>query len=219
MAAFQGRGADVVALRHDPQAGERPGHAERLLLLAHEVLGAADMDFHDLDRIAVGVGPGGFTGLRIGIATARGLAQAHGTSLVGVSSLRALASIDSGVPASRERLVVAVIDARRGEVFAAAWDTAGAPVLPAAAYAPEELCLRVRALHGHSPLVAVGDGALRYRAVLEAAGVAVPSDESDCHRVSGAALCRLGVEGKPIRRDQLVPDYRRDPDAKPPRLP
>src|SRR5262245_66308132 len=96
----------AIERRDDPAPGERPGHASRLLSLVDEVVG----DWNAIARIAIGVGPGGFTGLRIGIATARALAQARDLPLVGVSSLAALA-------APHDRPVVAVIDARRGEVF------------------------------------------------------------------------------------------------------
>ncbi|HXP37112.1 MAG TPA: tRNA (adenosine(37)-N6)-threonylcarbamoyltransferase complex dimerization subunit type 1 TsaB, partial [Solirubrobacteraceae bacterium] len=111
--------------RDDPAAGEHPGHATRLLTMARELLAQADMRWDELERIAVGIGPGRFTGLRVGIATARGLAQSLGAELVGVSSLRAL-----GLAAAREagetgqpppRGTIAVIDARRGESFVAAY--------------------------------------------------------------------------------------------------
>src|SRR4051794_14847305 len=122
-------GGDVVERRDDPPPGTRPRHAERLLALAEEALEAARTGWTEVDRIAVGVGPGGFTGLRIGIATARALAQAHDTPLVGVSTLRALADEAGG-------RVAAVIDARRGEVFAAVWDADGTEVLAPRALAP-----------------------------------------------------------------------------------
>ncbi|HEV2787452.1 MAG TPA: tRNA (adenosine(37)-N6)-threonylcarbamoyltransferase complex dimerization subunit type 1 TsaB, partial [Solirubrobacteraceae bacterium] len=77
--------------RHEPAPGERPGHAAQLLALAAELLGQAGLRFGDVDRIAVGLGPGTFTGLRIGVATARALAQSAHAQLVGVSTLRALA--------------------------------------------------------------------------------------------------------------------------------
>jgi tRNA threonylcarbamoyladenosine biosynthesis protein TsaB len=63
---------------------------------------------------------------------------------------------------------------------------------------------------------AVGDGAVRFRLELERAGVAVPADGSSVHRISAAPLCRLGAVGEPADRDRLLPDYRREPDAKPP---
>lgn len=109
-----------VQARDDPRSGERPGHATRLLGLAAELLAQAGLGWADIDRIAVGVGPGRFTGLRIGVASARGLAQSLGIELVGVSSLLALASAASG-SAQEDQGILAVIDARRGEVFAAAY--------------------------------------------------------------------------------------------------
>ncbi len=109
-----------VQARDDPRPGERPGHATRLLGLAAELLAQAGLGWADIDRIAIGVGPGRFTGLRIGVASARGLAQSLGIELVGVSSLLALAGAASG-SAQEDQGILAVIDARRGEVFAAAY--------------------------------------------------------------------------------------------------
>src|SRR6201999_2156863 len=81
----------TLQARDDPQPSAHPGHATRLLSMATELLGEAGLGWAEIERIAVGVGPGRFTGLRVGIATARGLAQSAGAELVGVSSLRALA--------------------------------------------------------------------------------------------------------------------------------
>ncbi|MGH2948573.1 MAG: tRNA (adenosine(37)-N6)-threonylcarbamoyltransferase complex dimerization subunit type 1 TsaB, partial [Solirubrobacteraceae bacterium] len=77
----------AVERRDDPPLGQRPAHAARLLPLVEEALEAADTNWDAIERIAVGVGPGGFTGLRLGIATARALAQARDLPLAGVSSL------------------------------------------------------------------------------------------------------------------------------------
>src|SRR5262249_12513144 len=82
---------DTLTARDDPQPGEHPGHATRLLEMVAELLAGAGIGWEQLDRIAVGVGPGPFTGLRVGVATARGLAQALSVPVVGVSSLEALA--------------------------------------------------------------------------------------------------------------------------------
>jgi len=84
-------GGPEVERRDEPPLGARPAHAGKLLLLVEEALDAAGASWDDIERIAVGVGPGSFTGLRIGIATARGLAQARNLPLIGVSSLAALA--------------------------------------------------------------------------------------------------------------------------------
>ena len=185
--------------RDDPPPGSRPAHASRLLALIEEVL---EGDWSAVERIAVGIGPGGFTGLRLGIATARALSQARDLPLVGVSSLAALAAAVRG---SDPHYVVAVIDARRGEVFAAA-----PGVFEPAALAPEALAARIE-----PGSLAVGDGAVRFREELERAGAVVPADGSPLHRVSAIEICKLGAAGEPAGRDALLPDYRREPDAQP----
>jgi tRNA threonylcarbamoyladenosine biosynthesis protein TsaB len=224
----------AVERRDDPAPGERPRHAERLLPLAEAALAGAGATWEDVRRLAVGVGPGGFTGLRLGIATARALAQGRGLPVVGVSSLEALAAgadavlggasasgagaetVLGGAAASAAAAgpatIAAVIDARRGEVFAAAWRDA-LPVLEPAALAPEALAARLPASS-----VAVGDGAVRFREQLERAGVAVPADGSPAHRLSALAVARLAQGREPADRDALLPDYRREPDAVPPKL-
>jgi tRNA threonylcarbamoyladenosine biosynthesis protein TsaB len=213
----------VVEARDDPPQESRGQHASRLLPLAERAMREAGVGWAELERIAVGIGPGGFTGLRIGIATARALAQARGLPLVPVSSLAALAAganeprgapegeAARGAPADAP-LIAAVIDARRGEAFAAVYDD-GRERLTPAAFAPDELARRLQALA--APVQAVGDGAVRFRRELEAAGVAVPADGSAVHRIAAAPLCRLGAAGEPADRDRLLPDYRREPDAKP----
>jgi tRNA threonylcarbamoyladenosine biosynthesis protein TsaB len=195
--------------RDDPAFGQRPQHAGRLLALIEEVLEGTS--WGEVERIAVGVGPGGFTGLRHGIATARALAQGRGLPLAGVSSLEALAR--GAQPEAGERAVLAVIDARRGEVFAAAWQ-GEERLLEPVAIAPGQLAAKLGAGRLAGPLAA-GDGAVRFREQLERAGAAVPDDRSPAHRVSAIEICRLGAAGDVTDRDRLVPDYRREPDAKP----
>jgi len=190
-------GGPEVERRDEPPLGARPAHALRLLPLVEEVLVAAGAGWEQIERIAVGVGPGSFTGLRLGIATARGLAQARDIPVVGVSSLAALA--DGGDAA------LAVIDARRGEVFAAAPGVFGP-----AAWDPEELAARIQ-----PGWLTIGDGAVRFREPLERAGAVIPADDSPLHRVSALSVCRLGAKVEPADRDALLPDYRREPDAKP----
>jgi tRNA threonylcarbamoyladenosine biosynthesis protein TsaB len=215
---------DIAEGRHEPQHGERPGHAAQLLAIAAEQLAVAGMGFADVDRIAIGLGPGTFTGLRIGVATARALAQSSGAELVGVSTLRALAlaaevdrpavsrpALDTAGHEPEEMSVLAVIDARRGEAFAAGW-RGGREVIEPAARAPEMLVRAVR--EDGAAWLAVGDGALRFRADLERAGCLVPPAGSLQHGVRGRAICELGLAASAaVARDLILPDYLRLPDA------
>ncbi|HEV3002679.1 MAG TPA: tRNA (adenosine(37)-N6)-threonylcarbamoyltransferase complex dimerization subunit type 1 TsaB [Solirubrobacteraceae bacterium] len=223
-------GTARAELRHDPAPGERPGHAAQLLPLASRLLDAAGLRFTDLDRIAVGRGPGTFTGLRIGVATARALAQSTGADLVGVSTLQALATTakwsakgsdplsrgdaDSLRAAGREGsdpfTVLAVLDARRGEAFVGGWRGDEQVVAPAAV--TPALLARV-AEAAAPPLLAVGDGAVRFRAVLEPCGATVPADGSPLHRLSALAVADLAAGAPPAGREGVTPEYLRLPDA------
>ena len=201
------RAADVRAeATDDPPAGQRPRHATALLPLAARLLEDAGMGWPDVATIAVGLGPGSFTGLRIGVASARALAQSTGSALHGVSTLRALAR--PAQEAAPGRRVLAVVDGGRGEVFAAGWD-GGDEVIAAHATPADRLPALVRTAGGD--WVAVGEPTSAVRGELEDAGVEVPEDASGLHRVSGLALC--DVEPAVAGRDNVVPDYLRLPDA------
>jgi tRNA threonylcarbamoyladenosine biosynthesis protein TsaB len=236
----------TLQARDDPTDEQRPGHATRLLPLASGLLAEAGLGWSELERIVVGVGPGTFTGLRIGIATARGLAQSLGVTLVGVSSLRALAhgvkqrttaeaagadpvirvdgaaGVDGTLGAEEGAGVLAVIDARRGEAFVAAYDGDIELIAPHALppSAMGELLERAAARTNLQRWIAVGDGALRYRDALERPGVVVPGARSALHRIQARAICELGTHPPtrpparaPAGDEQVVPDYRRRPDA------
>jgi tRNA threonylcarbamoyladenosine biosynthesis protein TsaB len=232
----------VVQALDDPGPGERPGHATRLLPLARTLLERAGLSWTQVERVAVGVGPGRFTGLRVGIATARGLAQSLGLELVGVSSPRALAlaACARAEGDGEERRgdggatgVIAVIDARHKEVFAAVYapaapscgrDARALPIELVAprALAPEELGGVIdeartaieRAAGAPVPAwVGVGDGAALCREQLAALGVEVPADDHELHRVSGAAICEIGAGSEAHAIEAVMPDYRRRPDA------
>lgn len=181
--------------------GGRPQHSQRLLALSAQLLDAAGLGWSDVGLIAVGAGPGSYTGLRIALATGRGIARAHGAALVGVSSLQALAEPVSG------RGAIAVLDARRGEAFLAAYRD-GAQLLAPSVCAPQALgALAAAAAPGG---LAVGDGALRYRDELEGAGVEVAPEHSELHLLSAGAICRLAAAGAAAA---ALPDYLRAPDA------
>ena len=229
-------------VRDDPAAGEHPGHATRLLVMARELLAASGVPWSEVGRIAVGVGPGTFTGLRVGVATARGLAQSLSAELVAVSSLRALAgpALAGGPGAVAPDGVLAVIDARRGEAFAAVYGgpaEAPAELAVPEPHAPEQLASvlaaaheRARAHGGAGPQqaagaqegapapmpgrwLAVGDGAIRFRAQLEGAAE-VPPDGSPLHLLTAASICELAFRAPAGEAmTEILPDYRRRPDA------
>jgi tRNA threonylcarbamoyladenosine biosynthesis protein TsaB len=202
------------------EAASAPGgpraHSAELLPAATEAMEAAGLDWPQLDAIAVGVGPGGFTGLRIGIATARALASVAGCELHPVSSLRALAAGMGAEPSERGQtpLRLALIDARRGQLFAALYEGRELEEVWAPfAAAPEQVANRVQEA-GLTPLAA-GDGSIPFRGMLETAGIRVLPDGSSAHSVSALQVCRLGSQAAAVPPEALLPDYLRPPDAKP----
>ena len=162
------------------------------------------LDWPGLESIAVGRGPGTFTGLRIGLATARALAEAHALPLRTVSSLAALAA---GIDAP---LRLALIDARRGEVFGALYAGADERWAPFVAR-PEAVAERAAEL-SERPLAA-GDGSLRFRDVIETAGIPVAAEESPMHLVRALHVCRLAAQAPPLPAEAALPDYLREPDV------
>jgi tRNA threonylcarbamoyladenosine biosynthesis protein TsaB len=171
--------------------GERTGTPARLLEDVDDLLASADAEPSELRRIVVGTGPGSFTGLRMGLAASRTLALALDLEVAGVSTLEALAA---GAPAA-----LPVIDARRREVFTL---IDGKPV----AAPPDDLSNSL--LQGR---VLVGDGAVRYRDVLEAAGAVIPPDDSELHVPRASVHARLARDFGPA--ELVEPVYVRVPDA------
>ena len=167
--------------------GERVSRASTLLEDVDALLRQAGAQARDLDALAVGTGPGSFTGIRIGLAAARGLALALDLPAAGVSTLDALAA---GAPGA-----LAVIDAKRREVF-----VAGPSVLP-----PGEHALEPND-------VLVGDGAIRYRELFERAGAVVPPDDDERHLPRARFHAALARDFGAV--ELLAPLYVREPDAK-----
>ena len=200
---------DGEAFEHVPapeSLHEPPGHSRELLPAVEELMERAGVGWADVDAIAVGVVPGTFTGLRIGVASARALATAARVPVHPVSSLGALAagiSADTALP---------LIDAKRGELFGAVYED-GEQVLEPFVARPE--ALQERAGRELAGAVAAGDGSLRFREILEAAGVRVPPDGSELHVVRALHICRLAARVPPERPEAVLPTYIRDPDAEP----
>jgi tRNA threonylcarbamoyladenosine biosynthesis protein TsaB len=165
--------------------GERTSRAVTLLEDVDALLRQAGAHTRELDALAVGVGPGSFTGVRIGLSTARGLALALGIPAAGVSTLAALAA---GAPGS-----VPVIDARRREVF-----------VLGTVLAPADLDVEPGRLY-------VGSGAVRYRALLEDAGAEIPPDSDERHLPRARFHAQLARDFGPA--EQVEPLYLRLPDA------
>jgi tRNA threonylcarbamoyl adenosine modification protein YeaZ len=166
--------------------GERVSRASVLLADVDALLRQAGAHPRDIDALAVGMGPGSFTGIRIGLAAARGLGLALGVPAAGVSTLDALAA---GAPGATP-----VIDAKRREVF----------VPGPLAVAPAELALEPGALY-------VGDGAVRYREVFEQGGAQVPPDGDERHLPRARFHAELARDFGPV--ELVEPLYVRVPDA------
>ena len=168
---------------------ERVSRAQTLLEDVDALLRQGGKRPSDIDALAVGIGPGSFTGVRIGLAVARGLALSLGVRGSGVSTLAALAE---GAPGA-----VPVVDARRREVFSL---VGGEPQVLAPAELPVE-----------PGTICVGDGALRYRELLEEKGAVVPPDADERHLPRARFHARLAGAPGPV--EALEPLYLRVPDV------
>jgi tRNA threonylcarbamoyladenosine biosynthesis protein TsaB len=175
------------------------GASETLLPAVHDALDLAGEELGSVELVLVGVGPGTFTGIRIAAATARALSAGTGIALAKNSTLDALAA-----PAlSCSPDVLAVLDARRGQVFARRFSETG-PTSGVYCVRPEELSV-------DGEPVLIGDGAVRYREVLSNLG-RIPPDGSPLHRVTAAGHV-ISADLAPVSPEDLVPIYVREPDA------
>jgi tRNA threonylcarbamoyladenosine biosynthesis protein TsaB len=208
---ISGASAELVSERSRGVAGgERPRHAGELLAELEAVVEQVG-GWSDIDLIAVGVGPGSFTGLRIGVATARALAQALAKPVVPVGTLEALARGIGEQRGAEARARLAVLDARRGQAFATLHGPGDEELWPPLVVLPGELAGRVAALS--QPPLAAGSGTIRFRDELEAAGAEVLPDAEPAHRVSARHICLLAEAGRPARPESIEPIYLRPPDA------
>lgn len=206
------RGEVIVREEYEERA---TGHAEALIPMMHRVMTGAQLAFSDVDRIAVTEGPGSFTGVRIGVSTARGLALALGKPIVAVTSLMAMAlRADHLMGRARKgRLLAICVDARKGQLYAQLFGENGGDALCVPRLVtPADLAAELRG----RAFLAAGSGA---QALV------------DCVRTTGTGECAIAEAALPALepharllailapglppRARLAPLYLRPPDAKP----
>ena len=208
-------GRDGALLAERNEEGEGFIHAERLHVLAEEVMQEAGVGFAALDAVAVGIGPGSYTGLRIGLSAAKGYAHALGCPLIGVGTLEVLTAAlhATGTAQETEAVRHPMIDARRMEVFTAAFASDGRPLT-----APEPRVLDAEWAAGLGAALVFGDGADKASAFWAAtAGVVhVPGVRPWARAVLGLAAQRLraGAVDDPA---YLVPLYGKEAGVTRPR--
>lgn len=193
-----------------------PAHSQLLLPFVHEILAESGAGWDDVETVAAGLGPGAFTGLRIGIATARALAQSGGAGLAGAPSPSALAlALAGAAEAAPGRTLVPLIDGRRREVFAAVYEVTAAggvrqtedvAVVPA-----DDLAAWLTA---RGDVVTGGDGAILYRDLLPASARPAAGIVAPTAAMVGRAVAR-GAPGLVRGPDAVLPIYGRAPDATP----
>ncbi len=198
-------------------APAQPGHAETLLHRIGFILETGGHEMKDVDLVVFGIGPGTFTGLRIGISTAKGIAASCGAPIKGVPTLEAIAR-SAGV----DGLVAPLLDAGRGEIYAAMYRVSQKAGLPAVTKISDERVIPpsrfpdlTSGVSREEPVYLTGSGAQRYREDLAGMGVLLPPRTG----VPGAYL--LALRGLELFRSQgpddpmtLEPNYLRKPDAK-----
>lgn len=192
-------------------------HGEMLMVMVDRILKDGGLGPDDLDALAVSIGPGSFTGLRVGVSTVKGLATGTSIPIAAVSTLEALAWNGQ----AGRHFICPMIDARKGEVYTAQFSSEGDGILKRVTedqvLSPEVLCVRLREASTH-PTVFLGDGALRYREVLvnrlgrRALFPPAPISRSFPSMVAWLGLQKLR-RGEAADARTLAPMYIRRPDA------
>lgn len=197
------RGGEVLYEERLGLAADGSPRHSTALLAEIEQAAMASGGWGLVERIAVGRGPGSFVGIRIGLATARGLATSAGLPVTGVCTLDALGHAMQGQGKS-----LAVLDARRGEVFAALYSPQGERLWDPLVAPPQVLAEWLAELP--APLRAAGSGAVRFRDELASRDVDIPDDDDPVHRIAARHICAVAgatASGAP------EPIYLRPPDA------
>lgn len=210
-AAVRSRDAHGAWVTHDIYEEMAIGQAERLMPVIGEVMRQAGLHFSDLDRIAVTTGPGSFTGVRVGVAAARGLAVATGLPVVGATSLAVLAhrAVEL-LPPGGDAAIAVSVDARRGGLYLQLFEADGRTQLsPPEVLTPEEAAQRV----GRRRIVAVGSGAALLVGAVAAAGIGSAAPALENLQPHARTLALLAADLLP--QPQIKPLYLRQPDAKP----
>ena len=207
-AVFEAHG-DALTVRAEDAIPMERGHAEAVVPMAGRVMADAGIDFPGLDCIAVTVGPGSFTGVRIGIAAARGFALAHVIPMAGIGVLDAIAeTVRSASPGVREPLAIA-LDARRGEVYLQSFADGGGALDEPIAIIPGDAVSHIP--QGCRRIAGSGAAMIQEAAAPWGRAFSIVSDDAapSLRSIARLALNRSGERGPPF------PVYLRPPDAKP----
>lgn len=180
-------------------------HSRTMLPMIEDMLKNADLNMADVDTIAVAQGPGSFTGIRIGVATAKGLCWGAGKKAVGVSTLEAMAR--NVLFAAGDAVICPVMDARRSQVYGALFDNTGKRLTEDAAIAAAELAAKLKEL-GRSALV-LGDGWAVFEKALQQEEIPYRIGPEPLRYQNAWGVCVAAAEKEPIGADELLPVYLR----------
>ncbi|MEM9495422.1 MAG: tRNA (adenosine(37)-N6)-threonylcarbamoyltransferase complex dimerization subunit type 1 TsaB [Pseudomonadota bacterium] len=195
--------------------GMARGHAERLAPMVGEVFRAAGVSMRALDRLGVVVGPGGFTGVRVGLAFARGAGVASGIDVVGVTSLEALAAGVDVKTVHTDEVIAPIVDARRGEVYGGVYRQDGASVLAPFVATPDIARDEIAAAVGAAPVLLTGSGAGLLAPISSGARIYRDHAGAELHHIDPVSIASLAAASSETGRP--APLYLRAPDAKPPK--
>ena len=183
------------------------GHAERLMSLLAEVLENANLEYKDVGRIATTVGPGSFTGIRVGLATARGLALGLNIPVIGINALEAIAFQHNRDKNHAKTPIIVTLDAKRGEIFTQIFSSTSEPLTTPQAVALDQ----IRDFIPDQPIRIAGSG---YQTIINAIGAQSYEFLSDQTAANINDIAKLANQ-MPVSSNKPSPLYLRSADAKP----